>query len=211
MRCISKVDSGLFVGILYFALVGCATHGVSTPDCRSSKGEQCPPNFAVVRDASSQPTKVFRGGQLRDLQQYKYLHDQGITHILKLNGDGAAAREERRLAAIYHIHVDAFAFSAFTIGRRQTCQQVCTAFAYLLDPRNQPVYVHCTAGQDRTGYIIGLYEMYLSKAPEMIMTELAERGHQGISSKLFPQIDRELRKRPPPTCGCDLKWPSGPQ
>jgi hypothetical protein len=206
-----SLSPAFVVAVLGTLLFGCASQRLS--ECPPAEGKRCPPNFAMVRDADEQPTKVYRGGQLSldDKAQYEYLHKQGITHIIKLNGSGSEARTERQLASNYGIHVEAFGFSAYTIGRRRTCKQVCNTLTYLLDPNNQPVYVHCTAGQDRTGYMIGLYEMFISKPRPAIISELAAHGHQGIWSKLFPQIDRELTKGPPPTCDCGLKWPTPAQ
>ena len=94
--------------------------------------------------------------------------------------------------------VRSFAFDAGTIGTAGTCNAVREALTFLSDERNWPVYVHCTAGKDRTGYIVGLYEkVMLSEPTDAVLKELRRYGHKGIRSVVFRQIDAELAKTYP--------------
>jgi hypothetical protein len=176
---------------LLIALSGCAT-AISPSDCsKTGLIARAPSNFGVVVTK-----KVFRGGELRDCSQIAFLEGQGVTHILQLN----ASKEE---AAVGPHQEGAFevmpvALRANTVGRASTCEAVRMALRYLEDSNHWPIYVHCTVGRDRTGYIIGMFEReVLGRSIDSVMQELGAFGHTGPWSTIFGQIDRELAKKTP--------------
>ena len=172
-----------------------------TTACSSASGLRCddlnsrpPRNWDVVEEA-----RVYRGGQLETCGQLDYLRSIGVKNILKLNDEGRPIdRDEEQHATAAGLGVRSFHFEAGTIGTAATCAMVREAFAFLTDDQNWPVYVHCTAGKDRTGYLIGLYEkLILHKPAAEVLAELHAHGHRGARATLFAQIDRELAKDVP--------------
>jgi protein tyrosine/serine phosphatase len=62
--------------------------------------------------------------------------------------------------------------------------------AFMADPANQPVFVHCEHGKDRTGLIIALYEVkYLGMSVEAAHQEMVKRGHDPIHQLFTHDMD----------------------
>ena len=139
-------------------------------------------------------TAIYRGGQPASCAELAYLKSVGVKSILKLNDRGLPVdSDEKDQAENLGLRMLSLPFGAATIGRPATCDSVRQALSFLSDPDNWPVYVHCTAGKDRTGYTVGMYEkLRLGKPVEAVMKELHRYGHRGWRSLLFPQIDHEL-------------------
>ena len=186
--------------VLALALLSsCATSSLAP--C-SVEGDFDPPaNFLPVVDLAGHPAGVYRGAQPESCDELQYLRSIGVRSILKLNDRGLTQDEsEIRDAEALGFVVRSFAFNAFTIGRRSSCDQVRDALGFLADESNWPVYVHCSAGKDRTGYIVGMFERFeLDRDIESVLEELHAAGHSGIRSLLMNQIDRELAS-PSPVC-----------
>jgi protein tyrosine/serine phosphatase len=88
------------------------------------------PNFHEVN------AEVFRGGQPQKGGLQK-LSELGIKTIINLRNDDALASEEEAEA-------DA---------------EVDKILALVTDVQNQPVFVHCKRGSDRTGMVIAIYRI----------------------------------------------------
>jgi len=167
--------------------------------CRTTQRFVCdatpphpPRNFGAVS------TNLYRGGQPLTCGELAFLQAQGVKSILKLNDrDSSVDVAEKEAAARIGLHIESIPFSALTIGDAATCPDVRRALAFLEDRDNWPVYVHCTAGKDRTGYIVGMYERSAGESIADVMTELHRYGHRGARSLAFPQIDRELQSERP--------------
>ena len=177
--------------------------------CKSSAPLSCvstqataPRNFGSVVDPSCASAGVYRGGQLRTCGEIAFLKEQGVKTIVKLNEGGSALdADEKRQAEAAGIAVKRFSLSAWSIGKPGTCDKVKEVLRLMENESNRPVYVHCSAGRDRTGYIVGAYEeLVLGRAAGEVLTELATYGHHGYPALLFPQIRREL-KTGSPRCG----------
>gem|GEM_PF-1674229 len=170
---------------LFFA--GCAS---MHPFVCDTAAPHPPRNFGVVAPG------IYRGGQPTTCSELSFLKAQGVTSILKLNRDV----DETPFAEKMGLHVESIPFNAHTIGSASTCADVQRALSFLAT--NGPVFVHCTAGKDRTGYIVGLYERtFLGRSIADVMAELHRYGHRGSRSLAFPQIDHELEKERPACAG----------
>ncbi|MBI5885997.1 MAG: dual specificity protein phosphatase family protein [Deltaproteobacteria bacterium] len=112
------------------------------------------PNFAKVADG------VYRGGRPRKAGVYE-LKRLGIKTIINLDADTAMqetddARDERQWATeagIKYIYVPMSPVST------PTTESIDAALRQMLDPANQPVFVHCYRGSDRTGTVIAAYRI----------------------------------------------------
>jgi protein tyrosine/serine phosphatase len=177
-----RLATPFLVGVL---LTGCLT--MQPAPCGPADPPRPPRNFGTVVPG------VYRGAQPADCE-LAFLHGLGVRSILKLNERTLDEdREERERAAALGMTVLPLPFNAATIGRSRTCSMVREALAFLEEQDHRPVYVHCTAGKDRTGYIIGMYEKEaLGKTSDEVLYELHRYGHRGLRSVVMGQIDREL-------------------
>lgn len=118
---------------------------------------------------------VYRGSH-PDAEALQQLHKLGIKTIVSLQGEGKTLEEEKRLAGALGIKVLSFPLTTFdpTPGEGRTresarlaAQQAMeAAVAELGRPENQPVYLHCKFGRDRTGVVAGLYLAKFRQAHE---------------------------------------------
>jgi protein tyrosine/serine phosphatase len=174
--------------VLAFALASCRTAGPFP--CDATAPARAPRNFGSVSEG------VYRGGQPSSCAELAYLQSLGVKSILKLNDPSEPLEKEE--AQRMGFRVASFAFNPRTIGRAETCGDVRSALAFLRDRGNWPVYIHCTAGKDRTGYLAGLYErLDLGRSVSDVMNELHHYGHRAVRSAAFSQIDDELRRERP--------------
>ena len=178
----------LAAGLLFAA----ACRSAMPLTCSGTEAPRAPRNFGVV-DA-----RFSRGGQPSGCSELAFLRDRGVRTIIKLNDAGSRDDlAEKGEATSLGLEMRAFHFDASTIGEPATCGAVREVLA-LLAHAEAPVFVHCTAGKDRTGYIAGLYEReVLGKTKREALDELHRYGHRGARAALFPQIDRELASDAP--------------
>ena len=107
------------------------------------------PNFHEVNG------RVFRGGQPQK-GGLKKLSELGIKTIINLRDDdtNAAAEEaEARELGFRYFNVP------FANFGRPSDAEVDKVLAMVTDVQNQPVFVHCRRGSDRTGTVIAIYRV----------------------------------------------------
>lgn len=166
--------------------------------CRSTRSFVCDPTPHAPRNFGAVSEQIYRGGQPMTCGELAYLKATGVKTILKLNDRNSPVDEaEKAEAARLGMRIESFAFNAKTIGSSASCPDVQRAIAFIENPANQPVFIHCTAGKDRTGYIVGLYERESGRSIEDVMNELHRYGHRAARSAAFSQIDRELQRERP--------------
>jgi len=107
------------------------------------------PNFHRVNE------KLYRGAQPKRGEQAK-LAQLGIKTIVNLRAEEGSARSEE-------IEARAAGLRFFNVPMRRTGRpsdaDVERTLAILAAPENQPVFVHCQHGADRTGVIIAIYRI----------------------------------------------------
>jgi tyrosine-protein phosphatase SIW14 len=99
--------------------------------------------------------KLYRGAQPRDggLMRLKQL---GVKTVINLRGSNEDTRSEEQQARTLGLNY--FNVPLDTIGRPSDAK-VQRVLAILNAPENQPVFVHCNHGRDRTGLIIAIYRL----------------------------------------------------
>jgi tyrosine-protein phosphatase SIW14 len=107
------------------------------------------PNFKQVHEF------LFRGGRpsVSDLRDLKKM---GIKTILNLENDRYVVSEEKKVAAAYKLNYISIPTASFFAP---SDSKVDTVLSVLQDPRNYPIFIHCTHGRDRTGMMMGLYRV----------------------------------------------------
>lgn len=155
-----------------------------------------PPNFGVVVEKN-----IYRGGQPTGTQ-FDDLEKLGVRTILKLNNHNMS--EEKRAAKRLGMKLVTIPLEPSTIGTPPTCRDVARAMAVLRDESNWPVYVHCSRGRDRTGYLVGAFRQLAQHWPwERVDEELERYGHNSRLRSAYPAIAKELRNGTP-SCSSEL-------
>ena len=99
--------------------------------------------------------KLYRGAQPRDGGLLK-LRGLGVRTIINLRGEDERSRAEEAEARALGLRY----FGVPMAGHaRPTDAQVARVLEIIDAPENQPVFVHCKRGADRTGTIIALYRV----------------------------------------------------
>lgn len=191
---------------------GCLLALTATAGLASEREDSnLPANIGVVR-----PGLVYRGAQptrSESSSQYEALKRiLGVRTILKLNSDQLAeeSKECRRLG----IELIVLPFDAKRIGEPDTLQEACLADKELADTANWPIYVHCQAGQDRTGYIVGRFRLKQDKwKPDCVLAEVRHyrSGARGFFSAFFYSEIPERLRAPLRICGVEAigRTPAG--
>jgi tyrosine-protein phosphatase SIW14 len=107
------------------------------------------PNFGQVNDT------LYRGGQPQSGGIQK-LASLGIKTIVNLRDDDERARAEAKEAEAAGLHY--FNVPLGNFGRPSD-EKVERVLALINAPENQPVFIHCRRGADRTGTIIAIYRI----------------------------------------------------
>jgi protein-tyrosine phosphatase len=76
------------------------------------------------------------------------------------------------------------------------CEMTVEALNFLKasDSKKQTTFMHCTVGEDRTGYLAGLYKIYSQQsnsAEEVFANELCDKGYEaGNPKKVFHVVQK---------------------
>ena len=107
------------------------------------------PNFHRVSD------KLFRGAQPAN-GGIKKLSELGIKTVINLRGTDeltVAQQKEAEAAGLKYFNIPMPGLSA------PSDDQVERVLAVINNPENQPVFIHCKRGSDRTGTIAAIYRI----------------------------------------------------
>jgi tyrosine-protein phosphatase SIW14 len=107
------------------------------------------PNFHKVND------KVYRGAQPKSggLELLKQL---GVKTVVNLRDDDARAKQEEAGARVAGLQYFNFPFERWGRPQDKEMEQV---LSIINNPANQPVFVYCQHGADRTGVVIAVYRV----------------------------------------------------
>jgi protein tyrosine/serine phosphatase len=128
-------------------------------------------NFSQVDSA------VYRGGR-PDQAGVQVLAQMGVKTIMDLENDDEAIAAEKTWAEAAGITFISHQMNGMA---EPDDNQVNDTLAKIGDPANQPVFVHCMQGKDRTGLIIALYRViYDGWAPKDAHDEMLAHGYNTI-------------------------------
>lgn len=131
------------------------------------------PNFHKVTDG------IYRGARPRKagVQELKAL---GIKTIVNLESnryfeETDDARDERQWAKEAGI---AYFYQPMSPVTAPTTEAIDAAVKQIIDPLNQPVFVHCYRGSDRTGMVIAAYRITIEGwTVKKAYDEMKQYGH----------------------------------
>ncbi len=144
------------------------------------------PNFQQVNST------LYRGAQ-PPVESLKILADKGIKTIINLRGASAATRAEEQQAKVLGLKYFNLQFPPLS---KPDFSQVDQALALINDPANQPVFVHCRHGEDRTGTVIACYRMtHDNWDAEQAITEAKKFGMSFVQVSMKRFIRRFYEQR----------------
>jgi protein tyrosine/serine phosphatase len=107
------------------------------------------PNFHKVTD------KLYRGAQPLSGASSK-LVELGVKTIVNLRGEDDLSRVEQKEAETAGLRYFGVAMPGLSAP---SDEQVAKVMAIINNPENQPVFIHCKRGSDRTGTIAAIYRI----------------------------------------------------
>jgi len=160
--------------------------GVAGPEAEKSKAAGEPIRFAKVDD------RLYRGG-LPSRADLKDLKTKGIKTDITLMGeipvyDTALVLREKlwaKQAGVKFVQV-VVPTGRLPVGAKISNKQVDQFLKVVLDPANQPCYVHCLHGRDRTGTMVASYR--ISQSGFTNAQAYAEMKSLGFSETDYPKL-----------------------
>ena len=131
--------------LLILAVVVCAQSALAQDDTQ----QKDLPNFHRVNE------QLYRGGQPTEAG-LKRLVQQGIKTVVNLRDDDERARSEGAAALSAGLRYFNLPLSNF---HKPNAERVAQVLSIINAPENQPVFVHCKRGADRSGTIIAVYRI----------------------------------------------------
>ena len=107
------------------------------------------PNFRRVNE------QLYRGGQPEPGGMQK-LADLGIKTVVNLRSPGERTRSEEREAAAVGLRYFNIPLKPYS---RPEDEEIERVLSIIDTPENQPVFVHCKRGKDRTGTVVAIYRI----------------------------------------------------
>ncbi|MBC7387075.1 MAG: tyrosine-protein phosphatase [Cryobacterium sp.] len=101
-------------------------------------------------------SSLVRGGQPTVVQDFIQLKKNGIRTVIDLRTTGEMVEWERRVVQNVGMNFRSFPIDGMSYPSEAL---VGDALKAMRDPRLQPVFIHCHAGKDRTGLLVGLYRV----------------------------------------------------
>jgi tyrosine-protein phosphatase SIW14 len=144
------------------------------------------PELTRVREVS---VGIYRGSQPEEMADMVQLFGMGVRTVYTLVTDQDDIDREQEFARILGMRLVSVPMSPLLTPDDET---VNFLLAEIQDPRNQPVYLHCRHGKDRTGLIFGLYRVEVQGwTPERAFAEMREIGF----SRWLVALERYFWKR----------------
>lgn len=129
------------------------------------------PRFLKVADG------VYRGGT-PGVEGVAYLKQLGFKTILNLESSKETLRREEEAAKKHGIHWVSNPITLFSLPDDDEIDEMIKLMA---DPKNLPIFVHCKAGRDRTGMMLGIYRVEVQKwGPAHAWQEMLALGFRRI-------------------------------
>jgi tyrosine-protein phosphatase SIW14 len=100
---------------------------------------------------------IYRADQPDTKEDYEKLKSLGIKTIINLRHEVAWQEKEAKIAATMGFTYLSYPMKPWEYPDDVKVQEILD---HLTSAKDQPVFVHCKAGKDRTGMIIGLYRVH---------------------------------------------------
>ncbi len=167
--------------ILLFALV-------MTLPAAFGRGSSSGVSVPTIKYFSQVSEGIYRGARPASVAELQQLKDFGIKTVINLQGGGwfktdasgeswNGRMKERETVLWLGMNYFNVPFTIFRPMLGNEEQEYYELAAAMNSPKNQPVYVHCKLGFDRTGTVIALYRiLYQNCSLDQVRVELKENG-----------------------------------
>lgn len=87
---------------------------------------------------------------------------------------------------------------------QDSCRMTVQALQFMEEAveSQKPVFFHCTVGEDRTGYLAGLFQIWQqpeASVAQIFQTEMCDRGYEAGSARKPKQVVGKIRETLTPT------------
>jgi len=160
IRRVARLSALLFSALL---LAGCATRPTTAPT--HSWAQPCDTCIAGVANFGKVSNVLWRGAQ-PTLEGYRSLEAAGVKTVISLRGDHDDYDDFAQLGgAPLKFKYLRIPMDSWQPDKAQVVLLMKVLERVLKDPESQPVFVHCAAGKDRTGYTLAAYRMVFESWP----------------------------------------------
>lgn len=141
-RKVEKMNRFMTISVVLLILLGMSVYGTKT-----RKDDL--PNFSKVNE------NLYRGGQPSS-EGIKQLAGMGIKTVINFRDSDDKMRREKQLVEengmkFFNPHLSNWF--------KPKDKDIDAIMEMIRDPENQPVFVHCKRGADRTGTVVAVYRM----------------------------------------------------
>ncbi len=154
--------------------------------------------LAAIENFHSFGPNLYRGARPDSFESFESLQKLGVKTVINLQGgdikDGTFGfiagliqtgehdewiRFERKTVQSLGMNFVRFPMNSLApIKDYKTGREIGKLLNFIADPKNQPVFVHCEHGADRTGLIVALYRVFMQGWPkDKAYQEMLDRGH----------------------------------
>lgn len=131
---------------------------------------------------------IYRGAR-PEWEGMKFLAFSGFKSVLNLDDDRFAIMKENHYAQLLGLKGVSSPLASYWFPEDE---QVNEILAFIANPDNHPVFIHCQHGRDRTGMIVGLYRvLYEGWTPQDAYSEMLNLGFRTM---LVP-LDHYFKER----------------
>jgi protein tyrosine phosphatase (PTP) superfamily phosphohydrolase (DUF442 family) len=150
-RQIPSLSVALVSGTLSLIAQGCATKPLAAPPVQRADSLASPRREPGIENFAQIGPGLYRGAQPESEAAFRWLEERGVRTVVNLRSYHDD-REIYRGTRLRLIHLPS---AAWSVGE----SDLLKFLAVVCDPANQPVFVHCQHGADRTGYAVAGYRM----------------------------------------------------
>jgi tyrosine-protein phosphatase SIW14 len=167
-----------------------------------------------IENLSKASEGVFRGARPLNLDEMKSLDYMGIKSILNLQGrdlEGSFGKivvlqepgekpemisAEKSVTETLGMQFKNIPLNSFKEVDDKEDKDIDAALEYMHESKNQPVYIHCEHGKDRTGLLVALYKVkYDGMDVDAAYSEWIELGHDKKAQILTHELDTYFFKK----------------
>ncbi len=165
-------------------------------------------NFHKVNDG------IYRGARLETAQGYQYLASLGVKTIINLQGGDLHSKlgsvmgniepgerpevieKEKQTALVLGMNFVNTPLNSLGDVTREENAAIDETLDIMNDQGNQPIYIHCEHGADRTGLLVALYRVkYEGMDVEAAHKEWLQNGHNLLHRVFTGDLDEYYYKK----------------